>query len=61
MINKQVLSKTKNKLILLNTLLVPVLFLIFSLCIYVYFYNVAYNKIDHDLYMTYDILINRLC
>lgn len=60
MINKQVLSKTKNKLILLNTLVVAILFLIFSLCIYVYFYNVTYKKIDHDLYMTYDILINKI-
>ncbi|WP_373601553.1 sensor histidine kinase [Paraclostridium bifermentans] len=53
MMNKNILKKTRKNLILLNTLVVGVIFIIFTLFIYKYFYNLTYQKVDKELYMQY--------
>lgn len=59
MINKNILDKTKKKLIILNTLVVGVLFLIFSMFIYGYFYNLTYKEVDKGLYRQFDMIIKK--
>lgn len=53
MMNKNILKKTRKNLIILNTLVVGVIFVIFTLFIYKYFYNLTYQKVDKELYMQY--------
>lgn len=59
MINKNILDKTKKKLIILNTLVVGVLFLIFSMFIYGYFYNLTYKEVDRGLYRQFDMITKK--
>ncbi|HSQ88986.1 HAMP domain-containing sensor histidine kinase [Romboutsia sp.] len=59
MINKNILYKTKKKLIILNTLVVGVLFLIFSTFIYAYFHNLTYKAVDEGLYRRFEIFIKK--
>lgn len=59
MINKNILYKIKKKLIILNTLVVGVLFLIFSIFIYVYFYNLTYKEVDEGLYRQFEMLTKK--
>lgn len=56
MINKNILSKTKNKLIVFNTVVVGVLFLVFSVFIYMYFSDLTYKNIDDSLSYQYEHL-----
>lgn len=56
MINKNILSKTKNKLIVFNTVVVGVLFLVFSIFIYMYFSDLTYKNIDNSLSYQYEHL-----
>lgn len=58
MINKNILSKTKNKLIVFNTVVVGVLFLVFSVFIYMYFSDLTYKNIDDSLSYQYEHLRN---
>lgn len=56
MINKSLLLKTRNKLIFFNTVVVGILFLVFSVFIYCYFKGVTYNSIDENLVSKYEYI-----
>ncbi|MDQ0557126.1 sensor histidine kinase [Paraclostridium ghonii] len=51
MMNKNILKNTRKKLITLNTLVVGVVFILFTLFIYKFFYDLTYNGVDKDLHM----------
>ncbi|WP_196333209.1 sensor histidine kinase [Paraclostridium sordellii] len=49
--NKNILKKTRKKLTTINTLVVGIIFILFTIFIYQYFYNLTYKSIDKELYM----------
>lgn len=51
MMNKNILKKTRKKLTTINTLVVGIIFILFTIFIYQYFYNLTYKSIDNELYM----------
>lgn len=51
MMNKNILKKTRKKLTTINTLVVGIIFILFTIFIYQYFYNLTYKSIDKELYM----------
>lgn len=57
MINKNLLYKTRNKLIFFNTVVVGILFLVFSVFIYLYFEGVTYKNIDDKLLAQYEYVM----
>ena len=58
--NKNILKKTRKKLITLNTLVVGVIFIVFTLFIYSYFYNLTYKGVDKELYMQYEKTVHNI-
>ena len=60
MMNKNILKKTRKKLITLNTLVVGVIFIVFTLFIYSYFYNLTYKGVDKELYMQYEKTVHNI-
>ncbi|CEP39919.1 two-component sensor histidine kinase [[Clostridium] sordellii] len=51
MMNKNILKKTRKKLTTINTLVVGIIFILFTIFIYQYFYNLTYKSIDDELYI----------
>ena len=51
MMNKNILKKTRKKLTTINTLVVGIIFILFTIFIYQYFYNLTYKSIDNELYI----------
>ncbi|WP_196343639.1 sensor histidine kinase [Paraclostridium sordellii] len=49
--NKNILKKTRKKLTTINTLVVGIIFILFTIFIYQYFYNLTYKSIDNELYI----------
>ncbi|WP_196343662.1 sensor histidine kinase [Paraclostridium sordellii] len=49
--NKNILNKTRKKLTTINTLVVGIIFILFTIFIYQYFYNLTYKSIDDELYI----------
>ncbi|MBX9179403.1 sensor histidine kinase [Paraclostridium sordellii] len=49
--NKNILKKTRKKLTTINTLVVGIIFILFTIFIYQYFYNLTYKSIDDELYI----------
>ncbi|CEK29726.1 two-component sensor histidine kinase [[Clostridium] sordellii] len=51
MMNKNILKKTRKKLTTINTLVVGIIFILFTIFIYQYFYSLTYKSIDNELYI----------